>query len=93
MSVDPRVLDGPAYSIPQEIVPVRPEPQDPGFSGPQNPDGSNIGPLYLSPEAERWIDQNVIDQGYVIDWGTREIINPETGEVKGAIPPTIDRMT
>lgn len=65
---------------------------DPGFSAPANPDGSDDGPLRLSPEGERWINQNVVDHGYVIDWGTREIVDPESGEVKGTVPQSFPRM-
>lgn len=68
-------------------------PYDPGFSAPVNPNGEEAGPLYLSPDAQRWVDQNVTDRGYMIDWGTREVFDPETGEVKGTIPPSFDRMT
>lgn len=90
MSVDP--TSGPAYQLPYDNVPDDPLPIDAGFEHPVNPDGSEAGPLYLSPDAQRWVDQNVTDHGYVIDWGTREIIDPNTGEVKGTIPATFDRM-
>lgn len=91
MSVDPNV--GPAYQYPADSAPTRPVAPDPGFNaGPQNPDGSDIGPLYLSPEAEDWVEKNVTDFGYVIDWGTREIIDPNTSEVKGTVPTAIPRM-
>lgn len=92
MSVDPTA--GPGYQYPTDGIPQRPMPQDSGFeSGPRNPDGSDIGPLYLSPDAERWIQQNVTDFGYIIDWGTREIVDTDTGEVKGIIPTSVPRMT
>ena len=90
MEVNPQ--GGPACQIPYDNVAPAPTPQDPGFEMPSNPDGGEAGPLHLSPDAERWVTQNVTDQGYVIDWGTREIIDPETGEVKGMIPATFDRM-
>lgn len=83
---------GPAYQYPVDDVPDEPLPQDPGFSRDVNPDGSDIGPLYLSPDAERWVQQNITDFGYVIDWGTREIIDPNTGEVKGTVPTSVPRM-
>ena len=44
--------------------------------------------LYLSPAAEQWIATNVQRPGWVIDWGTREILDPNTGEVKGRVPVT-----
>lgn len=92
MSVNPR--GGPAYIGPVYDDPEpRPLPQDPGFSKPATlPGEEEAGPLYLSPEAERWVEQNITAPGYVIDWGTREIIDPETGEVKGTVPTTFDRM-
>jgi hypothetical protein len=92
MAVDPTV--GPAYQIPADGVPVEQPLPDPGYADDmvRNPDGSDAGPLYLSPDAERWINQNVIDRGYRIDWGTREIYDPETGEVKGTVPAVFDRM-
>lgn len=93
VSIDPKA--GPAYQAPARPVDAIEPPEfsgDTGFSGPQNPDGSDIGPLYLSPEAEQWVNDNVVDQGYMIDWGTREIFDPETGEVKGTVPTSIPRM-
>lgn len=77
-----------------EAIPDQPLPQDPGFTAePPRPGEEQAGPLQLSPEAEQWINRNVIDQGYAIDWGTREIFDPKTGEVKGVVPTTFDRMT
>lgn len=91
MSVDARA--GRAYQIPSSDVPSGPEfAGDPYYNAPHNPDGSDIGPLYLSPEAEQWVSQNVTDYGYVIDWGTREVIDPNTGEVKGSVPTSVPRM-
>lgn len=91
MSVDP--TRGPAYDYPTDGLP-RAEPiEDSGFYKPVNPDGSDIGPLYLSPDAEAWVMQNVIDPGYVIDWGTRRILDPDTGETKGTVPTSVPRMT
>jgi hypothetical protein len=90
MPVDP--ASGPAYQIPYDTAPSDPLPVDAGFERPVNPDGGDAGPLYLSPDADRWIQQNVTDFGYVIDWGTREIIDPNTGDVKGSVPTTFDRM-
>ena len=90
MPVDP--ASGPAYQIPYDNAPSEPLPEDAGFERPVNPDGSDAGPLYLSPDADRWIQQNVTDYGYVIDWGTREIIDPNTGDVKGTVPTAFDRM-
>ena len=90
MSIDPTQI--PSYEYPVDGVAPRPEPRDPGFELPTNPDGSDIGPLHLSPDAERWVQQNVTDFGYVIDWGTREIIDPETGEVKGTVPTSVPRL-
>jgi hypothetical protein len=90
MSIDPG--RGPAYQYPDSV----PEPEfagDRGFEAPpQNPGGGEVGPIHFSPEARDWIKQNVIDQDYVIDWGTREIIDPETGEVKGTVPTEVPRM-
>ena len=97
MSVDPRQgrpYQPPPDQYPTDNVPVTPVPQDSGFTIPANgnPDGSDAGPLYASPEAERWLQENVADKGLVIDWGTREIFDPETGEVKGIVPKFFDRM-
>lgn len=95
MSVSPQ--QGPAYAYAAasqyDEVPDRPLPRDPGFIKVPNSDGSEIGPLYLSPDAERWIKENVNDPGYVVDWGTREIIDPEDGSVKGSVPTTVPRLT
>ena len=91
MAVDPQV--GAAYNYPVDDIPDEPLPQDPGFSMPVLPPGEEeAGPLHLSPDAERWVERNVTDPGYVIDWGTREVIDPNTGEVKGTVPATFDRM-
>jgi hypothetical protein len=92
MSVDPQ--RGPAYSLPSSDTPPPPEfSGDSGFSqGPRNPDGSEIGPLYVSPEGKQWIQENVYDQGLYIDWGTREIFDADTGEVKGTVPTSVPRM-
>lgn len=90
MSIDPQ--SGPAYQFPVDGAELPPFAGDRGFELPTNPDGSDIGPLYLSPEAEQWVESNVTAPGYVIDWGTREIIDPETGEVKGTVPTSIPRM-
>lgn len=77
-----------------DAVPDQPLPQDPGFTAePIRAGEEQAGPLQLSPEAERWIAQNVTDHGYAIDWGTREIFDPNTGEVKGTVPTTFDRIT
>lgn len=91
MSIDQSKI--PAYQYPADDAGPTPDlPTDPGFSGPRNPDGSDIGPLYLSPEAEKWVDQNVLEQGYLIDWGRRVIFDPETGDVIGPVPTSIPRM-
>lgn len=69
-------------------------PTDSGFSKPADirPGEEEAGPMYVSPEADQWIGQNVRDKGYVIDWGTREIIDPETGESHGTVPKNFPRM-
>lgn len=104
MAVDPR--SGPIYRPAQPSDPPPPdypydgnpppiqEPHDPGFRQPalRNPDGSDIGPLYATPEGDRWLQENVTDRGYVIDWGTREYFDPETGEVKGIVPTSVPRI-
>lgn len=95
MSVDPTQM--PAYQYPADDgggpsqFPIF---EDRGFEAPQNrnPDGAEIGPLYVSPEGKRWIQENVFDQGLTIDWGTREIYDGETGEVKGTVPMSVPRM-
>lgn len=92
MSVDPERMPAYQYPVDDGGSPPPPTFQDPGFSGPRNPDGSDIGPLYLSPEADRWVQENVIDQGWMIDWGNREIFDPNTGEVKGTVPTSVPRM-
>jgi hypothetical protein len=92
MSVDPS--SGPPYRPPApDSVLDRPVPLDPGFGAPATrPGEEEAGPLYTTPEADRWIATNVTDRGYVIDWGTREIIDPATGESHGTIPQKFDRM-
>lgn len=82
----------PTTQYPADGVPVTPIPRDPGYINVPNPDGSDIGPLNMSPEGEKWVNENVIQPGYVIDWGTREIIDPYTGEVKGTVPASVPRM-
>jgi hypothetical protein len=79
---------------PYDNVPVTPSPEDSGFGHPavSNPDGSDAGPLYLSPEAEQWVDENIIGPGYVVDWGNRDIIDPNDGSVKGKVPKSFPRM-
>jgi hypothetical protein len=96
MSVDPR--QGRPYQPPDEyppdhVPPIQPA-NDPGFIQGElrNPDGADAGPLYATPEADRWLQENVTDQGLMIDWGTREIFDPNTGEVKGIVPRTFPRM-
>ena len=93
MSVDPQ--RGPIYSYPPSDTPLPPEfTGDPGFSqGTPNPDGSEIGPLHVSPEGERWIQENVIDKGYYIDWGSRMVFDAETGEDIMPVPTSLPRMT
>jgi hypothetical protein len=92
VSVDPS--SGPPYRPPApDSVPDRPDLPDPGFSLPDiRPGEEEAGPMYVSPEADRWIGENVRDRGYVIDWGTRRIIDPATGESHGTIPTKFDRM-
>jgi len=80
------------YEYPPDGVPTTPTPRDDGFIGVPNPDGSEAGPLYLSPEANEWVERNVYDSGYIIDWGSREILDPNTGEVKGTVPTRFPRM-
>lgn len=77
---------------PYDDVPVTPVPTDPGIRVVPNPDGSEVGPLYVSPEADRWIKANVYDRGLVVDWGSMEIFDPETGEVKGTVPKSFPKM-
>jgi hypothetical protein len=90
MSVSPS--QGPAYQYPDSV----PDPEfagDDRFYAPTvKPGEEEAGPLRVSPEASEWIDRNVLDHGYVIDWGTREIIDPETGESKGTIPTSFPRV-
>jgi hypothetical protein len=91
MSVDPQ--SGPSYQYPADSAPTRPEPVDPGFYAPASatPD-EDISPLHVTPAGQEWIRRNVIDQDYVIDWGTREVIDPETGEVKGTVPSQVPKV-
>ena len=90
MSVDPN--SGPAYQYPD--VPSDPEfVGDDGFYAPTiKPGEEEAGPLRVSPEAHEWIVRNVTDHGYLIDWGNREIFDPETGEVHGTVPTSFPRM-
>jgi hypothetical protein len=99
MSVDPRGGGiyrpaSPDEYPPDHVPPIQPS-TDREFIMPanSNPDGSDAGPLYATPEAERWLQENVADRGLVIDWGTREIFDPETGEVHGTVPRSFPRMT
>lgn len=94
MSVDPNV--GPRY-VPPPPDSVSPPGEDfagdAGFQAPAlRPGEEEAGPLYLSPEAQEWVRRNVTDPDYVIDWGTREVIDPDTGEVKGTVPRSFPRM-
>lgn len=68
---------------------------DPRFIGTvnRNPGGEEAGGLYVSPEAEQWLQINVVDKGLFVDWGTREIYDPETGEVFGTVPTHFPKMT
>ena len=92
MSVDPTT--GPSYEYSDiDAVPAPEFAGDEGFERPMNPDGSDLGPMYLSPDARRWVKTEVIDRGYVIDWGTREIYDPETDRVIGPVPSDVPRMT
>jgi len=62
---------------------------DPGYGmevGNANPDGADAGPMYVSPAAELWLDQNVYDQGYYVNWGTRQVID-ENGHPIGLEVP------
>jgi hypothetical protein len=100
MSVDPR--HGPAYQgpatqtnyPPDSVPPIQPS-RDRGFTQQEirNPDGADAGPLYVSPEADKWLQEHVTDQGLMIDWGTYEIFDPVTGEVKGTVPRFFPRMS
>lgn len=90
MSIDPQA--GRPYQPPVDYIPPPEFEGDTGFSVPQNPDGSELGPLYVSPEGKVWIQENVYDRGLFIDWGTREIYDAETGEVKGTVPTSVPRM-
>lgn len=102
MTVDPRrgsLYAGPPVQAqsdypPDSVPPIAPA-RDPGFTQPalRNPDGADAGPLYASPEAEQWLKENVQDQGLVIDWGTREIFDPVTGEIKGVVPKFFPKMS
>lgn len=100
MSLPPRRL-APEDSVYALKVPTpTPEPQapteetllpldDPSLAPPSQEELASQGEangFYLSPAAEVWIRSHVQDLGYVIDWGTREIIDPNTGEVKGTVP-------
>lgn len=90
MSVNPN--QGPAYQYPDSV----PEPEfagDDKFYAPTiKPGEEEAGPLRVSPEANEWIQRNVTDHGYLIDWGNREIFDPETGEVHGTVPTSFPRM-
>ena len=88
----PSIRRGDPGYIEPDSIPERPLPRDPDYIQVPNPDGSEAGPLYLTPEAEQWLNENVWDRGLVVDWGTREIFDPNTGEVKGIVPRTFPRM-
>jgi hypothetical protein len=91
MSVDPSA--GPAYRPPVDRLPRSPDFAGDDYDAPVNPDGSEIGPLVMTPEGEQWCQENVIDKGRYINWGTREIFDPETGEIFGTVPKSLPRMT
>lgn len=79
--------------LPYDNVPVTPLPRDPGFEKVPNPDGSELGPLYQSPEGKQWLDEHVYNQGLIVDWGSRDILDPDTGEIRGTVPTSVPRMT
>jgi hypothetical protein len=59
---------------------------DPGFKqadADPNGDGSDAGPMYASPAARAWMQEYVYDQGYLVDWGNRQVYDAETGEDVG----------
>lgn len=95
--VDPRGggrYAGPQTEYPPDGIPSSPAPTDPGFNDAsrRNPDGADIGPLYATPEGDQWLQENVTDHGFIIDWGNREIFDPHTGEIKGTVPKFVPRM-
>jgi hypothetical protein len=96
MSVDPsrgpRYQGPPTTEYPPDGVPTTRMPTDERFEVLPNPDGSEIGPLQVSVEGQQWIEENVYRPGFVIDWGTREIIDPDTGEVRGTVPRSVPKM-
>lgn len=83
-------ISSPEY--PPDAVPAPPLPRDSSFEIVPNPDGSEIGPMYQSPEGKQWLEENVYDQGWIVDWGSRDILDPNTGEIKGTVPTSVPRM-
>lgn len=83
---------GRPYQPPVDYIPPRETPDDRGFQQPVNPDGADIGPLYINPAYDYWFKEHVTDPGYVIDWGNYEIIDPQTGDVVEPVPKSIPRM-
>lgn len=97
--VDPRDLTGPPIA---EQYPYDNLPQGTGQQGPEidprfigevnrNPNGEQAGPMYLSPEAKVWM-RNIVQAGFSVDWGTRTIFNPDTGE-EYPVPDSFPTMT
>jgi|SRR5262245_5922730 len=73
-------------------IPPRPTGSwiDERFTDSRNPDpngdGSDAGPLYASPAARIWLQQNVYDNGWLVDWGNREVYDKNGQDVGLQVP-------
>lgn len=93
IAAEPPISDFPSRSSPPARLPydnVLPD-EGPQFRDPRypdemnrNPDGADAGPLYMTPDAEQWYQENVIDKGWAVDWGSGTIIDEKGRDVMDA---------
>ena len=92
---EPSLRAAPAGRLPYDNVEPRDIQQyrDPRFplEVNRNPDGADAGPIYMTPEAERWYQENVIDKGWATDWGAGMIMD-EQGEYVLEAPRYFPKM-
>lgn len=78
-SDNPPVRAEPSPRLPYDNVePIDvPKFRDPRFRSEENrnPDKADAGPLYMTPEAEQWYEENVIQRGWGTDWGAGMIMD------------------
>lgn len=86
-------------NVPYDLLPIQETGawMDRGYADPgsqnTNPDGADAGPMYVSPHADQWLEENVYGRGYLVDWGNREVYDAKTGENVGyQVPRTFGPM-